>query len=93
MIKAYDQKLDEVFFETSIVCIRQKSKMEFMRPSFQRRARRTGISFRYYWMGSFFILDEMTSQNKRGSDFFVWPNQVNLAEVILDFYLKYTTML
>ena len=68
MIKAYDQKLDEVFFETSIVCIRQKSKMEFMRPSFQRRARRTGISFRYYWMGSFFISDEMTSQNKRGSE-------------------------
>ena len=66
--------------------------MEFMRPSFQRRARRTGISFRYYWMGSFFISDEMTSQNKRealSSDFFVWPNQVNLAEVILDFYLKY----
>ena len=75
-----------------VVCIRQKSKMKFMRPSFQRRARRTGISFRYYWMGSFFISDEMTSQNKRealSSDFFVWPNQVNLAEIILDFYLKY----
>ena len=46
---------------------RQKSKMKFMRPSFQRRARRTGISFRYHWMGSFFISDEMTSQNKRDS--------------------------
>ena len=68
MIKAYDQKLDEVFFETSSSMYkRQKSKMEFMRPSFQRRARRTGISFRYYWMGSFFISDEMTSQNKRDS--------------------------
>ena len=64
MIKVYDQKFDEEFSGTSSM-YKPKSKMEFMRPSFERRARRTGISFRYYWMGSFFISDEMTSQNKR----------------------------